>query len=93
MLAQQAVLGLYDVALGTVLSILYYLIVQHEGRLGLMYSIGALIAALSSVAVTRLLVRFPHSFWIVAAGSALAIPFLRPSKILLAYGRSSLSRA
>lgn len=82
-LAQQAVLGLYDVALGTVLSILYYLIVQHEGRLGLMYSIGALIAALSSVAVTRLLVRFPHSFWIGAAGSALAITLFASQQNLI----------
>ncbi len=72
-LAQQAALGLYDVSLGTVLSILYYLIVQHEGKLGLMYSVGALLAALSSIAVTRLLVRFPQSFWIGAVGSAIAI--------------------
>ncbi|HLD25384.1 MAG TPA: MFS transporter [Patescibacteria group bacterium] len=72
-LGQQAALGMYDVTLGTIISILFFLIVQNEAQLGVLFTAGALIATLSSIVVTRALVRFPSSYWIGVIGAAIAI--------------------
>lgn len=72
-LGQQAALGLYDVTLGTIISILFFLIVGNEAQLGVLFTAGALIATLSSIVVTRALVRFPSSYWVGVIGAASAI--------------------
>ena len=72
-LGQQALLGLYDVSLGTVTSILLFLIIQSESRLGVILTVASLLATLTSIVVTRVLVKYPQSYWIGVFGSAAAI--------------------
>lgn len=72
-LGQQALLGLYDVSIGTVNGVLLYLIIRSESRLGIILSIGSVIAILGSIMVTRTMVKNPNSYWIGVLGSAVAI--------------------
>ncbi len=72
-LGQQGALGFYDVCFGTVSSILLFLIIQSERQLGIMYTIAAVLATMSSLVVTRFMVKHPSTYWVGIIGSALGI--------------------
>ncbi len=72
-LGQQALLGLYDVSLGTVTSVLFFLIIQSESKLGILLTVGSLLATVTSIIVTRTLVKYPQLYWAGIFGSMLSI--------------------
>ena len=72
-LGQNAVLGLFDIALGTVTGILFFVIVKNEADLGFVLTIFSTIAIVSNLYAIPLLTKFPSAYWIGVAGSALSI--------------------
>lgn len=72
-LTWQAIFGLYDVAIGTVTSVLFYLAVGKESTLGFLLTIAALVSTAGSLISIRLLKKFPNGFWICVVGTAFAI--------------------
>lgn len=72
-LTWQAIFGLYDVAIGTVTSVLFYLAVGKESTLGFLLTIAALVSTAASLLSIRVLKKFPNGFWIGAVGTAFAI--------------------
>lgn len=72
-LSWQGLFGLYDVAIGTVTGILFYIVVGKESMLGFLFTVGALLAMAGSLISIHVLKKFPKGFWIGAAGSAFAI--------------------
>lgn len=73
MLGQNALLGLYDVAIGTVTGILFFVIVKQEVLLGFILTMASIFAAIASLYAIPLLKKFPSSFWIGSIGSAVSI--------------------
>lgn len=74
-LVQQGVLGLYDVAVGTVTGILLFLILQNEAKLGTILAVSSALATVSSLASIRLLTKHRMWYWIGSIGSAVGIGF------------------
>ncbi len=72
-LSAYAVLGFFDVALGTVAGVLIYLIVKEEVILGATQSIAALLGALGGILAIPLLHKQPRYFWLGVAGLTLGI--------------------
>ena len=72
-LAQNAVLGLYDVAIGTVTGILLYVILKNEAVLGLVLTMASLFGMIASLYAIPLLKKHPSAFWIGSIGSAVSI--------------------
>ncbi len=72
-LGQNAVLGLFDIALGTVTGVLFFVIVKNEADLGFVLTIFSTIAIVSNLYAIPLLTKFPSAYWIGVAGSALSI--------------------
>lgn len=70
---QQALLGLYDCALGTVTGILFYLIIRQELWIGVMQSMGYLLGTLGGVASAKLLGKRPWLFWVGSVGLSFGI--------------------
>lgn len=70
---QQATLGFYDMVLSTVTGILLYLIIRKEAQLGLTLTVASTLAMVSSIIVTRVLTKYPLSYWVGALGSTVAI--------------------
>lgn len=70
---QQAILGLYDVSLGIVIGILFYLIVKSEFNLGGTQTIAALLGAIASIISIRLLNKNNNYYWVGAVGLAIGI--------------------
>lgn len=67
-LCQQAVMGFYDVALGTVASVLLFLIVKNEVVLGTTQTVGFFLAAVGSLLSIRILKKNGKYFWLGVAG-------------------------
>ncbi len=74
-LVQQAVLGLYDVAVATVTGVLLFLILRSEAKLGTVLAIASAIAAISSLMSIRFLTKHRAWYWIGSIGSAIGIGF------------------
>lgn len=72
-LTWQSIFGLYDVATGTITSVLFYVAVGKESTLGLFFTVSALVATAGSLLSIWVLKKFPHAFWIGAVGTAFAI--------------------
>ncbi|MDP1722318.1 MAG: hypothetical protein Q8L37_03845 [Candidatus Gottesmanbacteria bacterium] len=72
-LGQNAVLGLFDIALGTVTGVLFFVIVKNEADLGFVLTVASTIAIASNLYAIPLLTRYPSAFWIGVVGSALSI--------------------
>ncbi|MCX6794116.1 MAG: hypothetical protein NTY06_03350, partial [Candidatus Gottesmanbacteria bacterium] len=72
-LVQQGVLGLYDVAVGTVTGVLLFLILKNEAKLGIVLAVSAAIATVSSLLSIRLLTKHKKWYWIGSIGSAIGI--------------------
>jgi MFS family permease len=72
-LVQQGVLGLYDVAGTTVISVLLFLILQNEAKLGTMLAVSSAIATVLSLLSIRLLTKHKTWYWIGSIGSAFGI--------------------
>lgn len=63
LLMQMALLGLYDVAFGTLSGIILFVMLQGEFQLGLVRTIIGLLSAIVSFYASRLLLRVPLSFF------------------------------
>lgn len=72
-LAQQGVLGLYDVAATTVTNVLLFLILKNEAKLGTILAVSSVIATVSSLISIRLLTKHRLWYWIGSLGSAVGI--------------------
>lgn len=72
-LAQQGLLGFYDVLLTTLMGILLYIIIKGEFYLGLVTTVGAILAAIASLVSIRLLGKYRAMFWIGSVGMAAAL--------------------
>ena len=72
-LGQNAALGLYDVAIGTVTGILLYVILKNEAVLGLVLTTASLFGMVASLYAIPLLKKHPSAFWIGSIGSAVSI--------------------
>lgn len=72
-LVRQGIFGLYDIAIGTVTGVLFYLVVRQEATLGFLLTIGSFIAMAGSLISIRILKKFSRGFWIGAIGSSFAI--------------------
>lgn len=72
-LGQNAVLGLFDIALGTVTGILFFVIVKNEADLGFIFTMASAIAIVTNLYAIPLLTKYPSAYWIGVAGSALSI--------------------
>lgn len=66
-------LGLYDVAIGTVTGILLYVILKNEAVLGLVLTTASLFGMVASLYSIPLLKKYPSAFWIGSIGSAVSI--------------------
>lgn len=74
-LIQQGVLGLYDVAVGTVTGVLLFLILRSEAHLGIVLAVSSVIATVSTLLSIRLLTKHKMWYWIGSIGSAVGIGF------------------
>ena len=72
-LAQQGILGLYDIAIGTVTGILFYVIIKNEAELGYVLTMASVFATVASLYAIPLLKKFPSVFWVGSVGSAVSI--------------------
>lgn len=72
-LGQNAALGLYDVAIGTVTGILLYVILKNEAVLGFVLTMASLFGMVASLYAIPLLKKHPSAFWIGSIGSAVSI--------------------
>ncbi|MBI3577072.1 MFS transporter [Candidatus Gottesmanbacteria bacterium] len=71
-LAQQGLLGFYDVAVGTVTGILLFLVLGGEAPFGLALTVAAGLATVASLISIVFLKRFRSGFWVGAIGAAVA---------------------
>lgn len=72
-LGQQGVLGLYDIAIGTVTGILFYVILKNEADLGVLLTVASVFSMVASLYAIPLLKKYPSAFWIGAVGGAISI--------------------
>jgi MFS family permease len=72
-LGQNGLLGLYDVAIGTVTGILLYVVLKNEAELGFILTMASVFAMVASLYAIPFLTKRPSAFWIGAIGSALSI--------------------
>ncbi len=72
-LAQQGILGLYDVAIGTVTGILLYVIFKNEADLGIVLTMASVFSMVASLYAIPLLIKHPSAFWVGAVGGAVSI--------------------
>jgi len=72
-LAQQGILGLHDIAIGTVTGILFYVIIKNEAELGYVLTMASVFATVASLYAIPLLKKFPSVFWVGSVGSAVSI--------------------
>jgi len=72
-LAQQGILGLYDIAIGTVTGILFYVIIKNEAELGYVLTMASVFATVASLYAIPLLKKIPSVFWVGSVGSAVSI--------------------
>lgn len=72
-LGQQALLGLYDVSVGTVTGVLVYVIVKNEALLGSIFTIGSLCSTAASILAIRVLKKYPQGYWLGSVGLTLSI--------------------
>lgn len=80
---QQALVGLYDIALGTVTGILFYLIIRQELWIGIAQSVGYLLGTVGGVASAKLLGKRPWLFWVGSVGLSLGISIFAYSQSLI----------
>ncbi len=72
-LGQNAVLGLFDIALGTVTGILFFVIIKNEADLGFVLTMASAIAIIANLYAIPLLTKHPSAYWIGVIGSILSI--------------------
>lgn len=72
-LKQNALLGLFDIAIGTVTGILFFIILKNEADLGFILTIASAIAIVANLYSIPFLTKYPSAYWIGVAGSALSI--------------------
>lgn len=72
-LSMNAVLGLFDVALGTVTGVLIYLLVKQEVLLGATQTAASLLGALGSMLAIPLLRKRPRYYWVGVLGLSAGI--------------------
>ncbi len=65
---QHALLGMYDVALGTVTGILFYLILKSEVWIGAAQAVGYILGTIGGVVCAKLLAKHHEYFWVGAVG-------------------------
>lgn len=72
-LGQNTVLGLFDVALGTVTGVLFFVVVKNEADLGFVLTVASSTAIISNLYAIPLLTKHPSAYWIGVVGSVLSI--------------------
>jgi MFS family permease len=72
-LGQQGLLGLYDVAIGTVTGILLYVTLKSEAELGYVLTMASIFAMIASLYAIPLLKKYSSAFWVGSVGSAVSI--------------------
>lgn len=72
-LGQQGMLGLYDIAIGTVTSVLFFIILKNEADLGLILTMASAFSVVASLYAIPLLKNYPSAFWVGVVGSTVSI--------------------